>query len=69
LRDLKPQFQKCRPGTRLVSHDFQIENVKVHRTEEVALGDSNRHFVHLYVTPLVEVPPPPPLKFPLPPAD
>jgi tRNA A58 N-methylase Trm61 len=55
LRDLKPQFAQCRPGTRLVSHDFQIEGVQVDRTVEVFLPE--RHFVHLYVTPLKPLPP------------
>lgn len=62
LRDLVPQFDQCRPGTRLVSHDFPIEGVQVERTEEVVVSINDRHFVHLYVTPLKKLPPPPPRK-------
>jgi ribosomal protein L11 methylase PrmA len=61
LRDLVPQFDQCRPGTRIVSHDFKIEGVQEDKTEDVKLG-TERHFVHLYVTPLKKLPPPPPRK-------
>ncbi len=58
LRDLVPQFDQCRPGTRLVSHDFKIEGVQEDRTERVFITDNDVHLVHLYVTPLKKLPPP-----------
>jgi ribosomal protein L11 methylase PrmA len=59
LRDLVPQFDQCRPGTRLVSHDFTIEGVEVDHSEEVWLADGDRHLVHVYITPLKKIPPRP----------
>lgn len=61
LQDLIPQFDLCRPGTRLVSHDFPIEGVEVDRTEKVML-ENDAHLVHLYYTPLKKKPPPQPHK-------
>ena len=62
LRDLIPQFNRCQPGTRLLSHDFLIEGIKVDKTVEVHITDTERHWVHLYVTPLQKLPPTKPLK-------
>jgi len=56
LRDLKPSFDRCRPGTRIVSHDFEIENVEANETVEVFVTPTLRHYVRLYITPLKELP-------------
>lgn len=57
LRDLKPQFDQCRPGTRLVSHDFEIENVKPDKSERINDETDHGHTVYLYTTPLKRLPP------------
>ena len=56
LRDLVPQFEQCPPGTRLLSHDFKIEGIQEDKTVEVHVSDTERHFVHLYITPLHKLP-------------
>ena len=56
LRDLKPSFDRCRPGTRIVSHDFEIEGVEAQERYEVYAAPTNRHFVRLYITPLKRLP-------------
>jgi SAM-dependent methyltransferase len=59
LRDLKPSFDKCPDGTRLVSHDFEIEGVMPDKTVEFVDEEGSPHYVRLYVTPLKKLPPPP----------
>jgi predicted RNA methylase len=44
---LIPQLMKCRPGTRIVSHDFDMRGIKPKKTVEM-----NGHTVYLWVTPL-----------------
>jgi SAM-dependent methyltransferase len=64
LEDMIPQFDKCRPGTRLVSHDFQIKGIVADRTEQVPVSETSTHLVHLYHTPLKREPPPLPRRRP-----
>jgi len=44
---LIPQLEKCRPGTRIVSHDFDMRGVRPKKTVEMG-----GHTVYLWVTPL-----------------
>lgn len=52
VKELVPQFQQCRPGTRIVSHDWKIEGLEEDKSVEVELPDDSTHRVFLYVTPL-----------------
>jgi SAM-dependent methyltransferase len=63
LRDLKPSFDQCPPGTRIVSHDFEIEDVQADEVIPVDLTENDRHYVRLYTTPLKRLPPRPKRKF------
>jgi ribosomal protein L11 methylase PrmA len=44
---LIPQLEKCRPGTRIVSHDFDMKGIKPKRIYEM-----DTHTIYLWVTPL-----------------
>ncbi|MBN1533658.1 MAG: class I SAM-dependent methyltransferase [Spirochaetes bacterium] len=44
---LIPQLEKCRPGTRIVSHDFDMKGIKPKRIYEM-----DGHTIYLWVTPL-----------------
>ena len=57
LEKLIPQFDQCRPGTRIVSHDFPIEGLQTDKTEIVMLAGNDTHRVYLYVSPLKHLPP------------
>lgn len=57
LRDLKPSFEQCRPGTRIVSHDFEIEGIEANAVHQVHIGPNDPHYVRLYITPLKKRPP------------
>jgi SAM-dependent methyltransferase len=57
LRDLKPSFDKCEAGTRIITHDFEIEGVEADKKVEVDLGRDSRHVVFRYTTPLKRLPP------------
>lgn len=55
LEKLKPQFAKMKPGSRIVSHYFEVPGVRPDRVIQVVSKDSgNVHQVLLYTTPLVE---------------
>jgi SAM-dependent methyltransferase len=56
LRDLKPRFEHCEPGTRIVSHDFEIEGIEAQATYPVKITEHERHLVYLYITPLKKLP-------------
>ncbi len=51
---LIPQLEKLKPGSRIVSHDFDMEGVKPDQVVEVkSSGDSwNEHTIYLWTTPL-----------------
>ena len=53
LEKLVPQLEKLKPGSRIVSHQFEIPGVK--RDEMVAVEsneDGDRHTLYLWTTPL-----------------
>lgn len=55
--ELIPQLQKLRPGSRIVSHDFDMEGVEHERTwtvvaEDHQVPDDRIHYVYLWKTPL-----------------
>lgn len=49
---LIPQLQKLAPGSRIVSHDFDMAGVKPERQLVVPVKDSRDHDVYLWRTPL-----------------
>lgn len=53
MQKLPPQFEKMKPGSRIVSHDFHIEGVEPERVVNVYVKpDDIRHVVFLYTVPL-----------------
>jgi precorrin-6B methylase 2 len=48
---LIPQLEKLKPGSRIVSHDFDMKGVKPTKVEKVT-GNGREHTVYLWVTPL-----------------
>jgi len=57
---LIPQLEKLRPGSRIVSHDFDMEGVDYERTWTVIAKDhaspnDREHYVYLWKTPLKKV--------------
>ena len=53
LEKLKPQFARMKPGSRIVSHYFEIPGAEPDRIIEMESKVSgNRHRVLLYSTPL-----------------
>lgn len=52
---LLPQFQKLKPGSRLVFHDYGLEGIQPSRTLHVISNEDNvSHTLYLYITPLQE---------------
>ncbi|MDZ7618991.1 MAG: methyltransferase domain-containing protein [Patescibacteria group bacterium] len=49
---LIPQLEKLKPGTRIVSHAFDMRGVKPDRIETVEVGSGMSHTVYLWTTPL-----------------
>lgn len=50
---LIPQLEKCKPGTRIVSHDFDMQGiVKPDKSVEVTDANGGTHTVNYWVTPL-----------------
>jgi uncharacterized protein (TIGR03000 family) len=50
---LIPQLEKLKPGSRIVSHDFDMQGVKPKQVVKVTPKDSDReHTIYLWVTPL-----------------
>jgi len=51
---LIPQLEKLKPGSRIVSHDFDMRGVKPDKVVEVTTSDQNwnEHQVYLWTTPL-----------------
>ncbi|MFQ3650180.1 MAG: methyltransferase domain-containing protein [Gemmataceae bacterium] len=48
---LIPQFERLKPGTRIVSHAFRIPGIRATKTLTVSTAQME-HTVHLYITPL-----------------
>ena len=49
---LIPQLEKLKPGSRIVSHDFDMRGVIPDREEKFKDKDGNSHTVYLWTTPL-----------------
>ncbi len=49
---LIPQLEKLKPGSRIVSHDFDMRGVEPDQKIEVAPKDGRSHTVYLWTTPL-----------------
>jgi SAM-dependent methyltransferase len=50
---LIPQFEKLKPGSRLVFHDYGLEGIKADRTLHVVSNEDNiGHTLYLYTIPL-----------------
>jgi uncharacterized protein (TIGR03000 family) len=53
---LIPQLEKCKPGTRIVSHDFDMRGVKPKKVETITAkrddGTEKQCTIYLWVTPL-----------------
>ena len=53
LEKLLPQFEKLKPGVRIVSHQFAIPGVESQNTVKLASPDDNAsHTLFLWTTPL-----------------
>ncbi len=49
---LIPQLEKLKPGSRIVSHDFDMKGVKPKQTFNMHANDDREHTIYLWVTPL-----------------
>ncbi|MHB1036817.1 MAG: hypothetical protein ACYC0Y_19550 [Pirellulales bacterium] len=50
---LIPQLEKLKPGTRIVSHDFDMEGVKPDRViNMLSKDDDEKHTLYLWTIPL-----------------
>lgn len=49
---LIPQLEKLKPGSRIVSHDFDMRGVKPDQVVEVTSENGGEHTVYLWTTPL-----------------
>jgi len=49
---LIPQLEKLKPGSRIVSHDFDMRGVEPDQKVEVTPKDGRTHTVYLWTTPL-----------------
>jgi len=50
---LKPQFEKLKPGSRLVFHDYGLEGIESDQVLRVTSNEDNAsHVLYLYTTPL-----------------
>ncbi len=57
LDRLRPQFEKLKPGARIVSHQFAIPGIKPDKTLTTeSREDGEKHAVHLWTTPLSKAP-------------
>ncbi len=48
---LIPQFEKCKPGTRIVSHEFDIKGIKPEKVYNL-ISEGDPHPVYYWITPL-----------------
>jgi SAM-dependent methyltransferase len=53
---LIPQLEKLKPGSRIVSHDFNMEGVKPDQAEQFTCKDGGSHTIYLWTTPLKKEP-------------
>ncbi|MBN1506013.1 MAG: methyltransferase domain-containing protein [Sedimentisphaerales bacterium] len=53
---LIPQLEKLKPGSRIVSHDFDMEGATPDQTVEVISENGTQHMVYLWTTPLRKEP-------------
>ena len=53
---LIPQLEKLKPGSRIVSHDFDMRGVKPDQVVEVTSSNGAQHTVYLWTTPLKKEP-------------
>jgi SAM-dependent methyltransferase len=52
-RKLLPQFDKVKPGSRIVCHNYDLEGIQAEKTVTVISNEDNAsHTLSLYVTPL-----------------
>ncbi len=50
---MKPQFERLKPGTRIVAHDYYIEGIKADKTVTMTSNEDNvKHTIYLYTAPL-----------------
>jgi len=50
---LIPQLEKLKPGTRIVSHDFDMQGIVTpDKTVSVNSGEYNQHTIYLWIAPL-----------------
>jgi hypothetical protein len=49
---LIPQLEKLKPGSRIVSHDFNMEGVKPDQVVQFVGKDGVNHPLYLWTTPL-----------------
>ena len=57
MNKLVPQFEKMRPGCRIVSHDYWIDGVEPDKIIQCDLDTEGRsHRIYLYTTPLKKNP-------------
>jgi SAM-dependent methyltransferase len=56
IEKLEPQFEQMKPGSRIVSQDYYIQQVRPHRVIKISTAadddPSNRHTIYFYKTPL-----------------
>jgi SAM-dependent methyltransferase len=53
---LTEQFQDCKPGARIVSHDFPIDGYEFDEVVELTGEQNELHHLYLYITPLKKSP-------------
>ncbi len=54
LKKLRPQFAKLKPGSRIISHQFNIHGVKPDKVVMVKSATTGiEHQIFLYTTPLM----------------
>jgi tRNA G37 N-methylase Trm5 len=49
---LIPQLEKLKPGSRIVSHDFDTEGVKPDKVVQMGSQEEDEHTIYLWTTPL-----------------
>jgi precorrin-6B methylase 2 len=52
---LIPQLEKLKPGSRIVSHDFDMKGVKPDKVLKVTCKNESQHKIYLWTTPLKKV--------------
>jgi hypothetical protein len=53
LQKLLPQFERLKPGARLVSHEFELPGIPADQTARMISADEGaEHAIHLWTAPL-----------------